>query len=215
MQAAKSFATSTILDKTAVVTAQVKDKFIVLFDGIPTQAKQAASCLLTPNIGDLVGIFIVDPATVYITHVLERDETNQATIRVDNGLDIISERGSINLQTLDNIGLIAGDSISSQATNVNSMSSAEKHHTKNLQLTAEVANVDNVTTTFQSKSVVLSVQNMLQNLANSIRNISKTEQLQATNWITKVSDTHTLSAKNSVQVADGELKLDAKRIHMG
>ena len=59
------------------------------------------------------------------------------------------------------------------------------------------------------------MQNMLQNLANSIRNISKTEQLQATNWITKVSDTHTLSAKNSVQVADGELKLDAKRIHMG
>ena len=61
----------------------------------------------------------------------------------------------------------------------------------------------------------MSVNTMLQNLVTSIRNVKLVEQLNAGSWIAKISNSHNLQTKNSIQVAENDFKIDAKRIHMG
>ena len=82
------------------------------------RARRAASCLLTPLMGDKV-LLVTDHDDAYVLAVLERSQANQATLELPGDTEIRAGGGRLRLTARDGIGMETASDVSLLATQLN------------------------------------------------------------------------------------------------
>ena len=84
----------------ARVAGVLQDAILVDMAGQSHAARQAASCLLSPETGDTV-LCSLSRLGVHVLHVLERDRTDSATLSAPGVQRLVLDQAAIDIQTRD------------------------------------------------------------------------------------------------------------------
>ncbi|NOQ30567.1 MAG: DUF3540 domain-containing protein [Helicobacteraceae bacterium] len=192
--------TNSIYDNkfSAIVTALENGQYSCLYNETAYTAQKALTCLITPQVGDKVILFKTDESNIFITDILDR--TLPSTLEIDTQSAI-----SINAHS---ITLNAQNSINSFANEANVVISKVSFLTKVATLKANTLNV--ISTMYQGAIDHFNMKN-----ESVTQNINGHQELQcnSSRKITKESDIY--YTKDSILVADGQVKIDADQINMG
>jgi len=177
------------------------------------KAQQAFSCLLKPLKDDVVLVSFADH-NLWIISILQRTSTVNAQLTVAGDLDIFAPNGKVTV-TGQSIEQVASQRITQSAPQLSVMAQKEMHVCDDLVLVAAQAKLTTKVAEFKADKIASSVGIFIQNIKNSVRTIKETETITAGNIIQTVRLCFKSHAKNSVMTAKSDMKIDAKRIHMG
>ena len=181
------------------------------------QAQKAASCLLSPETGDLVLISLDNEGLCFVLAVLVRGAENKSPQRISfdgpthlqvmNGDLSLTSDHDINLASENRIAC-ATDEIAVQAQNARVVS---KHlFILGQALTAQIGRI---------KSIARSVEHVYklstQRLDNSFRYVAEHDEIQSKTSRILVEDLMSVQTKNTCHLADETIKIDAEHINLG
>lgn len=199
------------LDK-AEVKAINNTLFLVNSNQGVQNAKLAASCLITPEVGDTVMIAVLN-MECFITAVLEKKSTqHQITIKGDlqfntQGKATISSQGELNQFSNEKMSLTA-NTIEQLAVKQTMTNQKFELQTQDGSVAAEQLSV----TAKQANTVVERCYHKAQQVMRWVETI---ETLNIGNWVHNIRGTLSSRAQNQVVTAKGDVKVDGQRIHMG
>lgn len=176
-------------------------------------AQKAYSCLLKPQKGDQVLVSFVEQQ-VWITAILVRIDSAVACIEVEGDLEIKSAEGRVSLSA-QHITQEATGSLTINSSNMQVNAIKERHVCKDLSLTSEATQLSSVKADMKAQNITLSVGFILQSIKNSVRVVKETDKVSAANLIQTVRQCFKNHSKNTIMTSDSDIKIDAKRIHMG
>ncbi len=169
-------------------------------------ARIAASCLLQPEIDDLVLAADVN-GTVWVLAVLERAAADPAELHAPTGLRVTAPGGAISLEA-GRVKVRAGETIMMEAPQAHSLI-GELTHTGG-QVTAHVKLWRHF-----GEIVETIVGRMIARASQSFRFVEGLDQLRSQDIDHRASGSLSLHADSSFITAEAVVKLDANQIHMG
>lgn len=197
----------------AEVRSLAKDKAIIDCHGSVISAKKAFSCLVAPRVGDRVMVNSVE-GDYFILAILERRGLQDMTLDFPSSVQMdakagvgIAARGNIDMLTSTSCNLMANDlnmsssSMKLQTGTLTSQTERIEAHTRDIHLFAEMLNTVAERVTQRATMVVRWVEGM--------------ETLNIGNLIQKIRHNYTTHADQAVVTAKSDMRIDAKRIHMG
>lgn len=179
-------------------TAQVThiDKNNVVLNG-NIAAKQALSCLVRPQLGDLVLYFKADNHA-WVTAILSGKSNNEMTQEMDSN----GRKGALKDRIIS-LSNNQGMSVETRSFNVNASEDISLHAVNKVQFTAVLGQLS-----ISAKSLVQSIQDSCIQLAKHWLNRAEYIDQEAE----KVIKTH---AQHQLMTAQKDVKVDAQRINMG
>ena len=192
----------------ATVTAIVTDGFIVSTEGADFTARKAFSCLVEPKISDDVLIYRDDQQNLYITDILHRPEPSVIEILAKDGLNIKTENADLNLSSKQNIRLNAARSLDAFSEKANVVISKVHFLTQRVTFKSETLKV--ITSLYQGV-----IDNFNLKSKSVTRYVDGHEELQCTSSRKIVKGSDIYSVKESITIAEGQVKIDAEQINMG
>ena len=184
-------------------------------DGRMLRCLRAASCLLRPEIGDIVLVSGPDAQRLYLTAVAEQADAGVAHIEVAGDLTVASQRGAVTLQGATDLHL--------------SGPRALRMDTAQLRLDAQAADCQVGRMSYQGVEARATVLNMrivgrvYEAIVDRLVHLSKSafrmtegvDQLHAGQIDYQASEMARVHGRNTVVTAKDLIKADAKQIHMG
>jgi hypothetical protein len=177
------------------------------------KAEQAFSCLVKPQVNDLVLVALIEHR-MWILSILERTELSTTTLEVAGNLNLSAPKGVVVINGVS-VQQVATKSISQTAPELSVMAARETHVNNELILNSQTTQLATKTAELSADKVVTGIGALIQNIKNSVRTIKETESVTAGNIIQTVRSCFKNHAKNTIMTSDSDLKMDAKRIHMG
>jgi len=194
------------------VKKELETSFIVQSDSGVLPAKQAAGCLLKPEIDDKVLINMID-GDIYILAVLEKS-SQKSRLKLKGDVTFESE-GSLSLSSAKALQLTSLESLSQISPDITTLS---KNHT----LTTEQLLANSQKMTIRSDQVQAHVKELhgifervYQKADQVMRWVETIETLNIGNWVHNIKGTLNSRANNQIISAKSDVKVDAQRIHMG
>ncbi len=182
-----------------VLAAADQDNYfsLTLENGSPLRAKRAAGCLLLPEAGDLVLAFVAGNGSGYILNVLEKSNPD-STLSLPGKVALEAEQGlALNSPEISLRG------VSGSAQFVDFGLSAHRVETRAHKATLFL---DSLRTT---------VRSAIQNIRDSLRRVSNLETVEARRIRTRVDESYHLKAGKAKVLADEDVSIDGKQIHLG
>ncbi len=187
----------------------------VASDGRVLRCQRAASCLLRPEVGDMVLVTGPDEHRLYLTAVAEQADARTARIDVVGDLTLASERGAVSVKSATELLLEGREGLAMQ--------------TGQLRLSAQAADCQVGRMSYQgeeARATVLSIRvigRVYEAIVDRLVHLSKSafrmteglEQVQAGQIDYQASEMARLHGRNTVVTATNLIKTDAKQIHMG
>ncbi len=189
--------------KTGTIT-QLNDRFFIIDDKY--QAEKALSCLINPQLGDIVIVFC-EGEYYWITAIIKAG--NAHAQQVNNVISHAESEGQngieLNECIVRNMSLPNNQalSISAASFTVNAQESIQLFSGKHLRLTAVMGQLS-----VSAKSLVQSIQTSCISMAKHWLNRAEYIDQEAE----KVLKTH---AQHQLMTAEKDVKVDAQRINMG
>ncbi len=205
-----------VLQQSGTVVRHEATVFEVRTDSGDYQAKRAVSCLVQPELGDVVLLATFADGTSYVLAVLERDDADGATnIAVDGDLQIRVPRGSFGVAAQEDVNLVSAKELSmvSGRFNVNAVDGNVvlqrltyvgrfvRSEVEKLKLFAGA--LDSVLERFSQK------------VKRSYRTVEEFDQLRAERVDYTAKKTMSLHGKNTLMTAQELVKVDGEQIHLG
>jgi hypothetical protein len=181
--------------------------FIILIGDVPLSAKKATSCLIEPELHDKVSVYF-DEFNLYITNILDRYEDSNLKIIAKNGLDISTSNGNLNFSSDADIHINSKNTLYTFAKNANVVISEVNFLADIVSITSKTLNL--IVTTYkgiidsfnmQNKSVIHYTDGHEEHSCDSSRKIVKNSDIK--------------QVKNSILMAEDQVKIDAEQINMG
>lgn len=178
------------------------------------RAQRAASCLLTPLVGDKV-LLVSDQQYAYVLAVLERAQANQATLDLPGDTQIRTAGGRLRLTARDGIGMETASDVSLLSTRLNVSAIEAEVLVNSMSFTGDLLRgcIDRIKLVGRSFDSVL--ERYYQRVSRSYRHIDEIDQVKAAQIHYEAKNTLSLHAKNTLMTADELVKVDAEQIHMG
>ncbi len=178
-------------------------------------ADRAVSCLVAPEVGDLVIVANAGAAGAFVTAVLRRDTGAPPTLAVDGDLVVKLASGRFRVAAQDGVDLVsAGDvSVVGRRLDVNA---AEGHIVvQRLAFLGDAvrAEVDRIKVLAQSLDSVF--DRWSQRVKRAYRTVEETDQLKADRIDYTAAKTMSLHAEHALLTAEELVKMDADQIHLG
>ena len=192
----------------ATVTAIESDSFMVSTEDANFTAHKAFSCLVMPKLLDEVVIYRDDQQNVYITDILRRQERSPIEILAKDGLNIKTENADLNLSSKRNIRLNAAQSLDAFSEKANIVISKVRFLTQLVIFKSETLKV--ITSLYQGV-----IDNFHLKSDSVTRHVNGHEELQCTSSRKIVKESDIYSVKESITIAEGQVKIDAEQINMG
>lgn len=202
--------------ETGYATVQsVDDQYVLDNQSGQFSAIRAFSCMLKPEIGDKVIYSSDDNNQSYILSILHRPGQQSAKMNFEGDLLINSERGDISIASPGGLQFVSSQNIDLISDDLNVIA---KKAVLNLDDTLAVGrkmtgNISRINLFAQSIDTV--ADRVTQKLQNSFRLISGIDQCKAGDILTTVKNLFSVRARQSSMLAKDDVKIDAKRIHMG
>lgn len=173
-------------------------------DGRRISANRAASCLLSPEQGDIVLVRVTSVGISYVLAVLEK-HAHDAQLDFEGALRISAR--SLDVQARENASLAASEvdlsGIKGRLGFVSFDISCGKLDARVHSCAAMLG------------QMCATISSCVQNLGNSLRRVSGMETLEAKRLRHKVRQSYLVKAKNLSLRAEQDAKLDGERVHLG
>lgn len=178
-------------------------------------ANKSFSCLLQPEIGDEVMYSRNETNQNYILSILHRPRESTAKIEMESDLVISSSKGKVSILANQALQMVSAEQLDLLSSKINMVSQQATVSINKTNLSGDSvnANVTHLNVIAQSISTV--ANHLTQKLQNSFRLISGMDQSKAGNVMTSVKNLFSVHARQSAILAKDDVKIDAKRIHMG
>ncbi len=204
-----------VIQDYGLVTGSSGHRFTIETTSGTWQARPAVSCLLQPEIGDLVLLTAHSAYEAYILAVLERQTDATAELLFERDITITSRGGQINLVSRQDINIIP-------KKRLQIISGETGIHTQKAEITIDEMSFWGKFLDANVKSIRLlangfeSVIHLLrQKLSRSYRTIEEVEHVKADRYDCHARSLLSLKGKYSTITANEDVKIDAERIHIG
>lgn len=192
-----------------IIAGRCERGFLISCDRGLINSKVAASCLVAPEIGDIVLVSLDDDADCcYILSILERAETARSRTK-------LAFNGDLSLN-------VSGGSMSITADEAITLAS------KDFELAADEGRVIIEKTSFFGNVVENNIARIrviadsldsiirraVQRFTSTYRYVEEHEEVQSASTRMIVDGTLTMQTKNTMHIAEGHVKIDAEQIHL-
>ncbi len=190
--------------------------FSVKTDYGPVLARQAASCLVKPQTGDLVLTWFDAKGSAFILSVLETADSNQETELVFDRQVNLKVRGAGLAITADrDITLAAEGELAGASSSVSIHAENGRAVVDNLSFLGRVFEGRLGRINLIAKAVDHLFNRLTQRLKNTTRYVEENEEIQTGSTRYLVEDSLTMQSKNAMHQAEEIITLNGEQIHMG
>lgn len=197
-----------------IVIAVEEETPVVVCAGITSKAKIAFSCLVKPEVGDLVLCSLKEQGDCYILGILERPKNRQMDLNFPEDVNFRVGKGKLGFYSKEAITLATGGEHHVIAKNI-TMASKEAHLTIG-QVTAKgsrlVACYKNIAVIGQAIDTM--VKSLIQRVKMYVRHTEEHDQVKAANMMRNVKGLYTLDSQYTMMISKKDTKIDGERIHM-
>lgn len=177
-------------------------------------ARKADSCLVAPSVGDRVLLCRL-PDDVFVLAILQQADTTAMQLAVPGELSIESEG---DMQCVSRSGTLrqrAGQAIEQLAPELRQTS--REHHvvTGKLHTLSSSLRVQSDRLVAHAEQFEGYVERCYMKAQQVVRSVEGLEHLNIGNWIQMIRNTFSSRARHSQITAEQDVRVDAKRIHMG
>ena len=195
-----------------IVKKELSSLFVVQSERGVLPAKQAASCLLVPDIGDKVLVNSID-GEIYILAVLEK-KSQQSKLSLKGDVTLESE-GCLSVTSAKAMQLTSLESLSQVSPIITALSKTHQLTTEQLSTHSQKITVNSGQAQVNIKEVHGMFERVYQKADQVIRWVETIETLNIGNWVHNIKGTLNSRANNQIITAKSDVKVDAERIHMG
>jgi len=178
-------------------------------------ASKAFSCLVEPEVEDVVLFSINTLGQCHVLSIIERPEHIDASIEIPGSLSLKAHSGDITFHAQQGISINSEKNISLATAEYSLLANKAMFGIDNLSAigTTLVAKIKRVHTIADTVETV--ADNLLQKLKNSFRVIAGVEQTKSGDVIHTVKNLYSMRSRQAAILAKKDIKVDAERIHMG
>jgi hypothetical protein len=181
--------------------------YLVLTEHGLSKADRSAGCLLEPEVGDLVLLLMTDDPADYVLHVLERGQKDEPA-----RLSVEAPELKLAAQTLNFSG-----QKSIKLTTEDFEANALRGRTRCGELAFEggclSARIGRVQT--WARFVENTAERLIDRMQRCYRHVEEFEESNVGRFRLLVKDLFFLGSKNATLKADGQVKIDGDKIHLG
>ncbi|WP_221795122.1 DUF3540 domain-containing protein [Oceanobacter mangrovi] len=177
------------------------------------RSRRSFDCLIAPQLADKVVVMHVD-GEHWVTHILDREDTGEVSLQTEGNLTLCSKNGSVQMVGLT-VRQHAQQSLEQYGAKVSVTSQAEVHTTGKLALASQETVFQSLQLDAKADRAVFSVGTLMQKVKSSVRQIQDAEIVTAGQLVHKIRNCFKSHSKNTILTSDQDIKVDAKRIHMG
>jgi hypothetical protein len=200
--------------QTATIISIQKKNATILVNGLSYSGKVAFSCLVQPEVGDIVLWSRSDGGKIYILGIAERPDEQDATLAFPANTNL-HVNGSLNVISSESITLLSAEKMTC---------SADQTFHKSRETV-----IDYDKTTARGDSLDASVENirlyssLIQTMAKQVfirakdyfRRTEGSDEIQAKQMTRTAKGIYSMESKYTVMVSKKDTKIDGERIHMG
>lgn len=198
----------------AVVIGGGNNNWIIQSDTGTCNAKKSVSCLVCPEIGDIVLIVSMASGGSNILAILERKQSHTTHLKFDNNVNISSTQ-SIRLFANERIDAVSGDKMSFDSKQLSFHSKIVSMIFDKMNVTGNEAVHAISKIQVMAKYIETVSETSKQAMKNSFRLISGLDSTKAGEMLQMVKNRFTVQSKQATILADEDAKLNAKRVHLG
>ncbi|WP_395318917.1 DUF3540 domain-containing protein [Variovorax sp. UC74_104] len=184
-------------------------------DGRLLRCQRAASCLLRPEIGDLVLVSGPDANRLYLTAVAEQADANTSRLDVSGDLTLASERGSVRVESAAELSLKGGTSLRMASEKLEIDAAAADCSVSQLAYRGEEVQVTALGIRVIGRVYEAIVDRLVHLSKTAFRMTDGIDQVRAGHIDYHAEEMARLHGKNTVVTAQDLIKTDASQIHMG
>lgn len=189
--------------------------FLVRTESGDVRAHRAASCLLSPEPGDVVLLAMSAGGAAYVLAILEREEGAVSRIVLDGDVEVKAPHGRLGIAAQEGIGLVSGKevSVTSGSVEVRAVSGSvvlERLSVLGTVVLAELGKVKLLAGTFDSV-----LERVSQKVKRSYRTVEEVDQVRAERIDYAAQRNMSLRGENALITAEELVKVDGGQIHLG
>ena len=189
--------------------------YVVLCDAHHWHVERAASCLLTPQVGDTVLISGPVPSQTYLIAVIKQAHPAASRLEVQGDLVIAAAQGGISLEAGNNLNMQGGNSASLSAPELEISSEQARCTVADMEYLGTRARMTVGSLQLMGR-VCEVVADRISHLAQSIFRLARgTEQVRAGNIDYQADMAVRMHGRQTVLTAKELVKVDGDQIHMG
>jgi hypothetical protein len=196
-----------------VVSLSGQDVLVEYESGTIEEARVAFSCLLKPEVNDLVATVKTTDSRSFITAILERTDVHPTNIHLNSDTTISAD---------GNLNLISGQSISSVAGTISSISEKAIHKSNDAVIDYRNSTIkgDSLHACFRSVQFISNlavriVNQCIEKMVSYMRHTEDYDQVKAGKISRKAAGLYSVDSSFTIMVSKKDTKIDGERIHMG
>ncbi len=197
------------------VQGVVEDKYIIHSKDDIFNAERAFSCTVVPEKGDQIMYCCDDNQSCHILAIIDRPSSKNTILSFPGDVSIEASSGKLSITGRESIQVASTESVTMVSENMNMVAQKGLININEVTLNSKKAtnHVSRVTTF--SKSIDTIADRVSQKLMNSFRLIEGVDQTKAGDVLTTIKNLFSLRSHQSAILSKNDIKIDAKRIHMG
>ncbi|MFT5505464.1 MAG: hypothetical protein ACI845_000782 [Gammaproteobacteria bacterium] len=190
------------------------ETFLIDLDGKVINAKKAFSCLVEPEVGDLVLVSLGEVG-FFILSVLERLANQNISIKFPANVNMSAADGDFKIVASDDIDLLSANSTNISSKTVNLVS--VEMNLNSVNLSARIHDIDTQSTNINifTRNVSVVAHQISQKTDVLVRWVEKIETANIGNLVQKIRNNLMSHSNQATFTAKNDLRIDAERIHMG
>ncbi|MGN8080971.1 DUF3540 domain-containing protein [Variovorax sp. 22077] len=198
-----------------VVSALPGGLYSVESDGRVLHCQRAASCLLRPEIGDLVLVSGPDSSRLYLTAVAEQADARTSRLDVSGDMTLASERGAVSIESATQLSLRGREGVRMDAPQLEIDANTADCRVGRLAYSGEEAEVRVLGIRVIGRVYEAIVERLVHLSKTAFRMTEGIDQVRASHIDYQATEMARLHGKNTVVTAQDLIKADASQIHMG
>lgn len=194
----------------------ISDQQLLLeLDGKTVPARAAFSCLVCPEPGDYVLLSEDTQTGVFVLAVLERNGEQHMTLAAPADLRIKAPQGGLQLLARQDVTVSSADRLSMLGRRL--LLKGEESHLGfgRATVSGEEATVSVSMLRLVSRQLETYAKSLVQTLRNYTRRTDGHDSVEGGNMTRRTRGLFSMRSRNAVITSKKDMRIDAKRIHMG
>ncbi len=199
------------------VAAELEGTFTVMTDEGAQEATQALSCLLKPEKGDHILLCSDGQGPSHILSVLHRpaEKSGPMSLIFEGPVKIGVRKGGLEVATDSDVAVTSRASLALNSRSFQLNAADGTARVEKLSLFGKLVHGQIERLHVIADAVDSIFRRSVQRLTSSFRYVEEHEEVQSASTRFLVDGTLTMQTKNTVQTAEGHIRMDAKQIHLG
>jgi hypothetical protein len=183
--------------------------------GVTHEARRAASCLLEPEVGDLVLVTLVPGRGCYVLAVLERQDTGHARLVHEGDLELQLPTGRLSMTAAQGMSVVSGKEVSCVTSSVRLHAAEADLFLERTSFLGRLARVEVESLKMLGRFFDSVIERLSQRVQRSYRKIEGMEQVRAEQLDYVAEKNVSVRGHNTLVTAEQLVKLDGEQVHLG